>query len=102
DGIGEWAVTGVQTCAVRIYGFQVGRGDGDAAGVVPVPAPGQLRQVVGQRGAAVLVEYLECLQGRPVPAAEEPDELLGGGEPPSRSEERRVGKDGRNGGKPAT
>jgi len=63
-------------------GFQVGRGDGDAAAVVSVPVAGQLGQVGGQRGTAAVIERLECLQGRPVPAAEERDELLGRSESP--------------------
>src|SRR5262249_13901412 len=49
--------------------LQVGGGDGDTAAAAAVPAAGELGQVGGQRGAAVVVERFECLEGRPVPAA---------------------------------
>src|SRR5215467_4363283 len=76
---GRWPVS-----AQRKDGFQVGRGDGYTTAVVAVPVAGQLGQVGGQRGAAVAVERLKCLQDRPVPAAEERDELFGGGESPGK------------------
>src|SRR5215475_2373725 len=61
--------------------LQVGGGDRDAAAVIPVPLTGELGQVGGQRGAAVLVEGLEGFDRGPVPAAEVRHEVLRRGEP---------------------
>src|SRR5207248_8330933 len=81
DGIRDRTVTGVQTCALPISHDRVAADAGD--GRVPEPELGQL---------------VADLVGEGARARDEPDrafaEDLGGDD--SRSEERRVGKEGRN------
>src|SRR2546430_8975760 len=81
DGIRDLTVTGVQTCALPIYGAALlaAAGEQGLAGIVakPVSSPyapgaGWLAVAAGERGPRVDISH------------------------PERSEERRVGKEGRS------
>src|SRR5262249_59618836 len=87
DGIRDWSVTGVQTCALPI--LQAGRGAGRAGGVERgtrrprvggEPGPGGRRRVV--RACRCRVLRSDWRRDRSPKR-------------PYRSEERRVGKEGR-------
>src|SRR5262249_62300076 len=84
DGIRDWSVTGVQTCALPIYpelGERVGPLGGDHLRLSP-----HLPRVRGRGGA-----------GRPRQGRDGARGDDGSGLVALRSEERRVGKEGRSG-----
>src|SRR5205085_12562617 len=62
-------------------GFGVGRGNRARIDAEPVEPACELYEVALERELSVALERRERLQGRPVPAAEEGDELLGRLEP---------------------
>src|SRR5262249_56363557 len=85
-GIGEWSVTGVQTCALPICGCVRGPGrplTGRGAGA------GLLRRATGR-----LPETASGLLPRRAAAQRHGQGAAPGTRQPGRSEERRVGKEG--------
>src|SRR5262249_58717508 len=85
DGIRDWSVTGVQTCALPISRLP------QLAGV-PVRRAGLLDGHAGRATVTADCGRARCRQGElRVPAGREPRERTG----PARSEERRVGEEGR-------
>src|SRR5256885_15944963 len=86
DGIRDYKVTGVQTCALPIFA------------VVEVAAVRRERRLAGVLLLGPLLGELQSLTTRPVidPHLARAEGALGG----ERSEERRVGKEGRSRGSP--
>src|SRR5690606_39887406 len=91
DGIRDFHVTGVQTCALPIYrdrGARAARGPGDAALLSLVP----LRRGPGRASGARAAAHARA--PRAVPDRDVRLRLHRTLEARSRSEERRVGKEG--------
>src|SRR5262249_59914814 len=97
DGIGDWSVTGVQTCALPIYGYLSSSSVSDAqiwASVSPASGSGTPDPGIGGWGSADVgadrTADASTLDRRALPR--------GRAAPPGeRSEERRVGRGGRAG-----
>src|SRR5690606_40986747 len=84
DGIRDFHVTGVQTCALPIYGA-TGQGDGPAAASMPTP-PANLAAGQVKAGTSPTQLYYRIAAGIP---GDQGQPAM----PAFRSEERRVGKE---------
>src|SRR5438046_8865212 len=90
DGIRDWSVTGVQTCALPIYlGEAAGKPFDEVRGLPGYESDGFHQWPGGESLDQVVLRAMRII-----------DRLVA--ESPGRSEERRVGKEGREGGEADT
>src|SRR5690606_40922016 len=95
DGIRDFHVTGVQTCALPIFGKGYLEGTQTKGGFVPEQHTDYIFTTVGEEwgfvGAVVVIILFVCLLLRIIYLAENQKSRLS-----RRSEERRVGKEWRS------